>query len=225
MSEVERTGLQVLPFYIVCDESASMDANGGLAEVNKGLPELHAAIASDPLVSDKCRVAVIAFSDTAEVLMPLSKMNEISDMPAMESRGMTLYSSAFKLLKSQIEKDVAQLKADGFQVHRPAVFFISDGEPTETDWETSYRELTEPSNPLHPNVVSFGVAGATAATIGKVGTVQAFLAEQNVDPGKALKEILRSLTNSIVSSSSSSEPALVVPPPPPGTVVVPLQTV
>ena len=225
MSEVERTGLVVLPFYIVCDESASMDANGGLAEVNRGLPELHASIAADPLVSDKCRVALIAFSETAELLMPLSKMNEIADLPAMESRGTTSYSSAFKLLKTQIALDVDQLKSDGFRVHRPSVFFISDGEPTETDWETSYTELIDPSNSLRPNIISFGVAGASAGTIGKVGTLAAFLAEQNVNPGTALKEILRSLTDSIVNSSNRAEPQLVIPPPPPGTVVVELDEV
>ncbi len=41
--DVEQTGEgeRVLPFYIVCDESASMAYNGGINAINKALPELH----------------------------------------------------------------------------------------------------------------------------------------------------------------------------------------
>ena len=55
----ESAGNAVLPFYILCDESGSMDANGGIDAVNRGLPELHATIAGDPLVADKCRIGLI----------------------------------------------------------------------------------------------------------------------------------------------------------------------
>ena len=40
----ETSGNAVLPFYILCDESGSMDANGGIDAINSGLPELHAAM-------------------------------------------------------------------------------------------------------------------------------------------------------------------------------------
>ena len=66
----ETSGNAVLPFYILCDESGSMDANGGIDAINSGLPELHAAIAGDPLVSDKCRIGLLTFSDIAEELLP-----------------------------------------------------------------------------------------------------------------------------------------------------------
>ena len=65
------TGETLLPFYIVCDESGSMGPNGGVDAINQGLPDLHATIAADPLVSDKCRIGLITFSDTAEELMSL----------------------------------------------------------------------------------------------------------------------------------------------------------
>ena len=210
----ETAGNAVLPFYILCDESGSMDANGGIDAVNKGLPELHAAIAGDPLVSDKCRIGLITFSDIAEELLPLSNLSDVQAMPGCAAKGMTNYGEAFNLLRVVISRDIANMKSQGIQVYRPAVFFITDGEPTD-DWEANHQA---------PHIIAFGVAGANPAVIGKIGTKAAFIANQGVDPGNALKEILKSLTNTIVNSSSSSSPTLMVQQAPPGTTAVPLDT-
>ena len=220
----ETAGNAVLPFYILCDESGSMDANGGIDAVNKGLPELHAAIAGDPLVSDKCRIGLITFSDIAEELLPLSNLSDVQAMPGCAAKGMTNYGEAFNLLRVVISRDIANMKSQGIQVYRPAVFFITDGEPTD-DWEANHRALTDKNvNPQAPHIIAFGEAGANPAVIGKIGTKAAFIANQGVDPGNALKEILKSLTNTIVNSSSSSSPTLMVQQAPPGTTAVPLDT-
>ncbi len=212
---------KVLPFYIVLDESGSM-AGESIDAVNKALPELHSAIAADPNVCDKTSVCVITFSDTAEVLVPLTRMDDLAEMPGVQSRGGTSYLAVFRLLKEQIEKDVAELKrgrpGESF-VLRPACFFISDGEPTDAnpqDWRTAHAELTSESFALRPNIISFGVKGATAQTILDVATAykgkkHAFLAEKNADPGPALREIIKSLADSMVTSARSSTPTLVVP--------------
>ena len=220
----ETAGNAVLPFYILCDESGSMDANGGIDAVNRGLPELHATIAGDPLVSDKCRIGLITFSDIAEELLPLSNLSDVQAMPGCAAKGMTNYGEAFNLLRVVISRDISNMKAQGIQVYRPAVFFITDGEPTD-DWEANHRALTDKNvNPQAPHIIAFGVAGANPAVIGKIGTKAAFIANQGVDPGNALKEILKSLTNTIVNSSSSSSPTLMVQHAPPGTTAVPLDT-
>ena len=203
-----------------------MGMNGGIDAINTGLPELHAAIASDPLVNDKARISLISFSDEAEILVPLSPAADIEELPGMMERGATSYGAAFRLLKSQISVDIALLIADGYKVLRPAVFFISDGEPTDQgSWESDYSDLVDKStNPHAPNIIAFGVDKADPSVISKVATVAAFLATQNVDPGVALKEIMRSLTVSIVTSSSASNPTLVVPPAPDGTISLSLDT-
>jgi len=220
----ESAGNAVLPFYILCDESASMDANDGINAINRGLPELHATIAGDPLVSDKCRIGLITFSDTAEELLPLSNLSDVQAMPGCAAKGMTNYGEAFNLLRVVISRDIANLKSQGMQVYRPAVFFITDGEPTD-DWEANYRALTDKAgNKQAPNIIAFGVAGANPSVIGKIGTTAAFIANPGTEPGNALKEILKSLTNTILNSSSSSTPTLQVPQAPPGTTAVPLDT-
>ncbi len=220
----ETAGNAVLPFYILCDESGSMDANGGIDAVNRGLPELHATIAGDPLVSDKCRIGLITFSDIAEELLPLSNLSDVTAMPGCAAKGVTNYGEAFNLLRVVISRDISNMKSQGIQVYRPAVFFITDGDPTD-DWEANHRALTDKNvNPQAPHIIAFGVAGANPTVIGKIGTKAAFIANQGVDPGNALKEILKSLTNTIVNSSSSSSPTLIVQQAPPGTTAVPLDT-
>lgn len=225
MSTAE-TGEHILPFYIVCDESGSMGPNGGVDAINNGLPDLHAAIASDPLVSDKCRIGLITFSDSAEELMSLTRATDIVAMPGVQAKGVTNYGAVFGLLRQIIAKDVANLRAQGYIPYRPAAFFITDGEPTDPGWEQAHRALVDKSvNSQAPNIIAFGVAGADANVIGRVGTVGAFVQDQHGNPASTLKEILRSLTNSIVASSSSSTPQLVVPAAPTGCVAVPLQAI
>ena len=217
------SGEKVLPFYIVCDESASMDHNGGIDAINAALPELHLSIASNPLVNDKARISLIAFSDDAEVLLPISRAADVEEMPGVMEKGATSYGSAFRLLKTQISQDIATLKADGFIVQRPAVFFISDGEPTDSDWQTYHAELVDKnSNPHAPNIIAFGVDTADADTIRQVATVRGFISETGINPATALTEIVGSLTDTIVASSSSSTPQLHIPPAPDGVIVIDL---
>ena len=217
-------GQQVLPFYLVCDESASMLTNGGIDAINNSLPELHDAVASDPLVNDKTRISMIAFSDDAELLVPLTPAADIENLPGVAERGATNYKAAFELLQSQISSDIASLKSNGYQVLRPAVFFISDGEPTYDGWQQSHKNLTDKSsNPHAPNIIAFGVDQAEAQTMAQVGTVACFLAEDNANPGAALKEIIKTIADSIVQSGTSPTPTLIIPPAPDGTTSIPLE--
>jgi uncharacterized protein YegL len=193
---------QVLPFYVVCDESYSMVDD--IDALNQYLAELHQAIGTDPVVSDKTRFCVIAFSGTAEVLLPLSELSEVEEMPGLTAKSSTSYGAAFALLRDTIERDVAMLKGDGHMVYRPAVFFLSDGLPTdESSWAQSHQRLTDPGWGLRPNIVAFGIGDTDADTIRRVGTFKAFIVNEGVSPTSALHEFAKALTKSIVKSGTS----------------------
>src|SRR5262249_16300712 len=119
---------QVLPFYLVCDESGSM-AGQPLDAVNHSLPKIHSEIGSNPVVAGKTKFCLIGVRDTGQVVLALSDLSVVSSIPALQVAGGTNYTSAFDLLYTTIADDVKQLKADGDQVYRPAVFFLSDGQP------------------------------------------------------------------------------------------------
>jgi uncharacterized protein YegL len=217
----------VLPFYAVCDESASMQGEP-VDAINQALVELHQAIGVDPVVTDKTRFCLIGFSGEAEVLLPLSDMSEVASMPGLSADGMTSFGAAFRLLRQQIEQDVARLKADGAQVLRPAVFFMSDGQPNDDDWESAHAALVADDFKQRPNIIAFGFGDADEDTIKKVATKAAYIAAAGTRPAEALKEWAKSLTTSIVQSVHAGEggkTVLVVPPPPDGMKEIPLDTV
>jgi uncharacterized protein YegL len=193
---------QVLPFYLVCDESASMRGEP-INAINDCLPDIHSEIGSNPVVADKTRFCVIGFSGTARTVLPLADLSAISAIPAIaHHRGGTNYTAAFELLYDTIVDDVGRLKANGDQVYRPAVFFLSDGRPNDKKWLVPHQRVTHPGWPMHPNILAFGFGKAKPATLQHVATVRAFIADKGMGPGAALREFATSLIQSIVTSGS-----------------------
>ncbi|MDG9689540.1 vWA domain-containing protein [Streptomyces mutabilis] len=193
--------MQLLPFYMVCDESGSM-AGGGVDAINSALPDLHHEISTNPSVADKTRFALVGFSTQASVLQPLADLSELTQLPSLSAGGVTSFGAAFRLLKETIEKDVTALKADGHDVYRPVVFFLSDGIPTDEGWRTELKELN--AFRYAPKIIAFGISDADAATITEVANFKAFLQQNDsISPAVALREFASSLTRSIVSSATS----------------------
>ena len=195
-------GQNILPFYLVCDESASMSGDA-IDAMNKALPELHAEIGMNPVVSDKTQFAIIGFSNEAEVLLELSDLSQIAGLPVLTAKGGTNFAAAMRCLKSQIELDLDRLKSQGHKVFRPVVFFLTDGQPT-SDWEVEYNELTSPSFRYRPNIVSFGIGDADRDVISAIANFRAFIQEDSsMSPAVALQEFATALTKSIVKSGVS----------------------
>ena len=190
------------PFYLVCDESGSMKG-APLRAINASLPNIHIEIGSNPVVADKTRLCIIGFSGTARMVLPLSDLSAVPSMPTLGYHtGGTGYGAAFKALYDTIANDVGRLKANGDQVYRPAVFFLSDGRPTDKNWQKSYQRVADSDWALRPNILAFGFGSVDAHTLQRVATVKAFIAEKGMGPAVALQEFARSLLNSIVNSGS-----------------------
>lgn len=201
---------QILPFYVVCDQSYSMADH--LDALNDGLAQLHAAVGTDPVVADKTRFCLIGFAGNAEVLQPLCTPSDVVRLVGLATQAGTNFGAAFSLLRETIEEDVAALKADAHQVYRPAVFFLSDGHPTDpAAWPSAYERLVDPDWAARPNIIAFGIGDADAATIGRVGTFQAFMSHGGVSPAAALHGFARALTTSVVRTAGDSDLLLRVP--------------
>lgn len=210
----------VLPFYLLCDESLSLSGDNIMA-INQQLTDLHAEIVADPVVSDKAHFGIVAFSDDADTILPLSDLHDVKEIPQLTAGGMTNYQAAFSHLKSQITHDVERLKGLGTKVYRPAVFFISDGEPNGPDWGEAYEALVDRDYAYRPNIISFGVGNAKQDVVARVGTLAAYQATAEVDVSSALREFARSLTQSVVQSASAAAAGrvgLVIPETPKGFV-------
>jgi uncharacterized protein YegL len=201
---------EILPFYVVCDQSYSMADH--LDALNDGLTQLHAAVGTDPVVADKTRFCLIGFAGDAEVLQPLCRPSDVVGLTDLTTRAATSFGEAFTLLRDTIEDDVGTLKAQSHQVYRPAVFFLSDGHPTDpTTWPAAYERLVDPDWPARPNIIAFGIGDADAGTIGRIGTFQAFMSQGGVSPAAALHGFAHALTTSVVRSGDDGVVELRVP--------------
>ncbi len=124
----------------------------------------------------------------------------------MSPRGRgTSYASAFEALRQTIPGDVALLKSGGYQVHRPSVFFLSDGQPTESeaDWQARLQELNDAGFKERPNILAFGVGEADRQVIRQVASSPgyAFMMTDGASTAGAIAEFATSMLNSMVASA------------------------
>jgi uncharacterized protein YegL len=199
----------------MADESMSMSNH--LGELNAGLASLHEALIAEPMAAAKVRFSVLGFSDDVIVRLHLTDLRGENRLPELFSRGATNYSAAFTALLHHIPQDVASLKRDQFQVHRPAVFFLSDGQPNDGgSWQEPHRRLTDRSTTrAAPNIIACGIGDAEPETILEVATHPdfAFVAIEGTQVGSAIAKFCTALTKSIVASGRSlttDSPELVV---------------
>ncbi len=196
---------QVLPIYFVGDESHSM-AGDPIGAVNQGLADLRDEVAKHPLIGKKVRFGIITFAHTAETRLELSELTEDLLLPNLSPRGRgTSYASAFEALRQTIPGDVALLKSGGYQVHRPAVFFLSDGQPTEREkkWQSRLRELKDEGFRERPNILAFGVGESDPEVIRQVASAPryAFMMRDGASTAGAISEFATSMLNSMVASA------------------------
>ncbi|QOV43174.1 vWA domain-containing protein [Streptomyces chromofuscus] len=215
----------LLPIYVLADESGSMTEH--IDDLNEGLRSLHQALLGEPMAAAKVRFSVLGFSDDVIERVRLVDLRSAAEFPRLTTRGMTSYRTAFEDLINRIPADVNRLKSEGYQVHRPAVFFLSDGLPNHgEDWQDPHRRLTDRNTTLGaPNIIACGIVDADAQTISKVATRPefGFVANQGVDVGAAIAKFCTALTKSVISSGrslGSASPQLVVDKPEGFTVAI-----
>jgi uncharacterized protein YegL len=192
----------ILPVYFVADQSASMAPH--IAELNHGLLSLQDALQRESFAAAKVRFSVIGFSDDAFTYLEPADLRSAPQLPELTAQGRTSYCAAFEQLAYRISVDVPRLKSHGFSVHRPVVFFLTDGAPTDReDWRAVRTQLL--SQPAAPNILSFGIGEADPAVVGEIATKAEFalVADRRMDTGAAITEFLTSLTQSVISSGNA----------------------
>lgn len=207
---MDATGGKLLPFYLVVDVSHSM-SGAKIASANRILTEVRDALAENPILSDKVRIGLIDFSNDARVQLPLCDLLDPGlTLPVLSTRGGTSFVAAFDRLRMEIAANVKQLKADGYKVHRPAVFFLSDGMPTDPDqeWQAAFARLTAES--LYPNVIPFGVDQAEGDTLAMLihpstgdKQMRMYLMDRGQNPAEAINVMAKIMVSSVISSGRS----------------------
>ncbi|WP_327722810.1 VWA domain-containing protein (plasmid) [Streptomyces sp. NBC_00490] len=215
----------VLPIYLVVDESGSMAPH--LEELNDGIRRLTEILLSEPMAAAKIRFSLLGFSDDVVERSHLEDLRT-SDLSArLEARGSTNFAMLFDDLAQRIPRDVIELKSDGYLIHRPAVFMLTDGLPNGTDdWVSAHRRLVDRTiTPAAPNIIACGIGDADPHVLGVVATSPnfAFIVDRGVDVGEAVARFSAALTRSVIASGlslSADAPQLVVEKPEGFTVAI-----
>lgn len=210
---------KVLPTYLVVDVSNSMTPHQDT--LNETLDKLHATLAESPRVSEFAHVSIIAFSTTPQVVVEMTNMERVPAVPEMTCNGVTNYGAAFDLVRERVDIDVPALNAQDKSVLRPAVFFLTDGEPNDSRWKDAFARLVDPAWSRHPHVITYGFGAAPTAVLSKIATKMAFRADAGTDQRTALSEAINSLLNSLVASSSTT--SMQIPTSAPGYTAIPLE--
>jgi uncharacterized protein YegL len=196
----------VLPVYVVADESASMTPV--VDELNAGLAALHRALLREPMAAAKVRFTILGFADDAQVRLSLADLRGEAALPTLTTRSSTNFGAAFQALLDRIPEDIDTLKSQGYAVYRPAVFFLTDGRPTDDgQWQPIYERLTNREiTKAAPNIIACGVGQAQAQTILDIATKPefAFVATPGTELGQAIAEFSVALTKSIVASARAA---------------------
>ena len=152
----------LLPVYVLADESYSLFDHA--QELNHGLVSLCDALRAEPMIAAKVRLSILGFSDDVEVRLALADLRDVENLPSLRIRNNTNYQAVFKDLLTRIPHDVDMLKTGGYLVHRPAVFFLSDGQPNDdSDWLEPRERLTNKKvTPAAPNIIAFGIGDVMA---------------------------------------------------------------
>jgi uncharacterized protein YegL len=147
---------QRLPCVLVLDGSSSMAAGGAIAELNEGLSILEKELKADPIASQRVQLLVIRLggNDQVEVLVNWTDAMDFT-APTIVANGSTPLGAAVRVALSHLDEQKDRYKTNGIAYNRPWVFALTDGEPTDRDWESAARECKAAEE--QQKLVFFGV--------------------------------------------------------------------
>ncbi len=173
---------EVLPCYVVCDVSFSMTDH--IAEVNAGMREFRGVVHAERRATAQIRVCVVVFAENPLVVQPLRAALEPPETITPHQESGSDFGSVFTLLRTVIERDVQNLKAQRVRVRRPMLFFISDGRATDHAWPAALAQLTATAS--CPEMIAFGLGAVDSPALERIGTSRVFLGRDGVRIGIAL---------------------------------------
>lgn len=173
-----------------------MATNGGLVAINEAIPEVHATIINDPLLPAKSLISIIAFSDTAEVLLEATDAHKVDSFPALSDdaarRGTPdrCLSAAFTSLRHAVQNDAQNAEFLGYRMYPIYAFFIVGGEPTDDGiWQLQLENLH--NDPNCPRMVAFGVDQVTPQTVRAIGQFASCTGNEGKSPARFLQEVIQ----------------------------------
>lgn len=209
---------------LLLDTSGSMQGRR-IAELNQGLRVLDAALKADPLAALRVELAVIAFGGHARALDVRAPGGaEIAadaqaafvtldafHPPELHASGETPLGEAVRQGLALVRDRKALYRANGIDYFRPWMFLITDGHPTDRDWESAAAEAQAEEARRGVSFYAVGVEGADLQKLARFSAERAPLKLK----GLAFGDLFQWLSQSL-AAVSQSRPGDQTPLPPVG---------
>jgi uncharacterized protein YegL len=188
----------VIPVYIAIDSSYSMQLH--LDDVENAIARLREELLLNPVLGDRVRIAIVAFSDRAELVLPLTDLTLSPRIPGLRARGSTRWGPLFDLLSKVVIRDLDLLKSEGTLPGRPHVFMLSDALPTD-DWQSSFSKFVAATRPRF-SYIGLGSSAEAGALLEQVSPARVFTvdAEDSLEDAQAIAWPLISSLRPLVGS-------------------------
>jgi uncharacterized protein YegL len=136
------------PVVLVLDTSGSMQGEG-IQQVNQGLKQLEIDLKADPLASLRVELAIVTFGGGVSTMdvregtsLAIQPDASIAFVTADAFQAPTLHAGGDTPMGEAVRRGLGLLRARkdmykqaGIPYFRPWLFLISDGQPTDNEWE------------------------------------------------------------------------------------------
>ncbi len=209
---------------LVLDTSGSMQGRR-IEELNQGLRALDQALKADPLAALRVELAIVGFGGKARVLdVRAGEGGEITadagqafvtldafHPPTLLAGGETPMGEAVRAGLALVRDRKALYRAGGLDYFRPWIFLITDGQPTDRDWESAAAEVQAEEARRGISFYAVGVEGADLRKLAKFSGQRPPLRLKGLAFGDLFQWLSRSL-----AAVSQSRPGDQTPLPPVG---------
>ena len=210
------------PVVLVLDTSGSMDGDP-IRRVNEGIRTFEEQIRANTLAALRVEVAVVTFGGTAQV-MDIRGGSETPDAeaafvtidnfqaPTLHAGGQTPMGEAVRLALRLLRDRKNIYQSSGISYYRPWLMLISDGVPTDNQWEQAAMDAVAEEQRNGVSVFPVAVDSTALPVLQRFSAKQPPLQLQDV---KQFDELFSWLSDSL-SAIANSQPGEQVPLPSPG---------
>lgn len=196
---------------LLLDTSWSMNGDGGgdgaatpIGELNAGYAVFCEEIKQDDRARKSVEVAVITFGGVARVAVDFTEARELTPT-AFTAEGATPMGAALDVAVDELTRQKQAYRDAGLLYHRPWLFVISDGAPTDGEaFERAAERVRELEAKKGVAAFAVGVgAGADYGELGKLSTERKPLPLK----GLAFTELFQWLSSSMTRASRDKKPS------------------
>ena len=158
---------QRLPCVVLLDGSTSMDGKA-IDNLNEGLSVLERELKADDIASLRVQLLILRIGGHNDVEV-LSDWTDAIDFsaPLIEANGTTPLGRGVELALKKLEEQKKRYKDNQITYNRPWLFMITDGAPTDPDWEKAAKKAVESETKGKVVVFPIGTEHADFDTLNK----------------------------------------------------------